>query len=259
MISTAYSSFSQDNDSIIKANMSYIDWFGENLTMENLFLFANMKASYGQYDLAVEFFSNLLINFPKFNEEQRARTIYEGPIDSLSVLTIRAYCLTKLKKYDEAIQDYHTCLNILRKDDPLLKSYPENDDMRDSLYYWDLIGDNHVDQQKYDEALEIYNNILKRSKENERTLSSKINCLHQMNNLDEALKLTNKSLKKYPQNILFHKQKAEILIGLNETEKACQILKTAMETDYLVNNEYPAGYFDPILPEIKTLIRENCR
>jgi tetratricopeptide (TPR) repeat protein len=251
-------SFSQDSDSAIRANMSYIDYFGKDITVENIFLFANIKASYNQYGIAVDFLSNLLLNFPKFSEKQKERKVYKGPIDSLTVLNTRGYCFSQQNLYLEAIRDYELCLEILRRKDPILKNYEKDDIKLDSLYFWNMIGDAYVALNDKERGLKIYDNILKKDPNYERTLQSKVACYLEMDNLKDAQKLLNKSLKRYPKNLIFHKQKAQVLIQNGEKEEACQILKTALEMDYSSGGDYHETFFDPIIPEIKELIRENC-
>jgi tetratricopeptide (TPR) repeat protein len=253
------SSFAQDSDSALKANMSYIDWFGKDITVENIFFFANIKASYGQYDIAVDFLSNLLLNFPKFSDKQKERTFYEGPIDSLTCLTIRGFCFSQQNFHEEAIRDYELCLEILRRNDPILKNYDAGDEKLDSFYYWDLIGDANFALGDYEKALKVYDRILKKDSKNERTLQSKTECLIEMGDLHEAIKLVNKGLKKHPDNIIFHKLKAQVLLGIDEKEEACTILKNALEIDYSSNGKYTEGFFDPVIPEIKKMIRVNCK
>jgi len=118
-----------------------------------------------------------------------------------------------LKKEEEAIRR-------------ALKKHPGN---KGILY---LLAYNQFDRESYDEAIEIFNEILKTSPEEEQAFEGRIYAYFKKEEYETSKDLAEEALKKFPKNPrLHHILAGSYLFGFKNPEKAIELYKKAIRLD----------------------------
>ena len=166
--------------------------------------------------------------------------------------TLKANCLSDIKRFDEALPIYHKALVLEPNDSNLhynlgytyfklqkhesaiiyLKEYIEKGESDegnydDGLFY---IGTSYLSLKKYTEALEYFNLAIN-SNPYYTYYFNKVEVLLELNENKEALKVINLAIESNPDKaILFHKR-YYVLRSLKQNEKALLDLKKAYSLD----------------------------
>ena len=117
-----------------------------------------------------------------------------------------------------------------------------------SFYYVHVnIGFHYLGEEKFEEALNEFNQVLEIDSTEAATLNNKSFALLKLNRIDEAMAFVNKSLTYGPKNAYAYRNRALIKLEMRD-QSACDDLRKAQQL----------GFTEQYGSEVNDLIEVNC-
>lgn len=144
----------------------------------------------------------------------------------------------------------HDMLRVLERHDELLTCYEGKED-NTSFYFVARIKQ---DQGKFEEAIEIYDKMIKKDKNAANAYYGKGLSLYQKKEYQDAIKCLNKAISANPHNPLYDITKVQVFLDLGETDNVLQILSMI---DMKIATKYINRLFTPIQKDLFNIVTQT--
>lgn len=194
--------------------------------------------------------AKILVRQSRFEEAARHyRLVYEQNPEDYSALLLLAEMYLSLNQFAEAEKLLH---EVLKGDDHsygahvlLGQAYRSKHDFQKAQHHYQAalednwsaelvleLADLFMQQQQYEKALEMYNQVLEAEEDHEKARASKIHVLLLLKKNEQALEELNimRDFSEYPSRVDL--AMAKLYISMDQADKAIVILKEMLEVEY---------------------------